>query len=88
MSASQSPASQPRLAQNFAIINAIQKIVMTMFDMFMLVLGPCLICVVFAIVTGELYVFFKYLLPMHTTFLRCVRAARLPAIQTAERGLR
>uniref|UniRef100_A0A7S2FY83 Palmitoyltransferase n=1 Tax=Octactis speculum TaxID=3111310 RepID=A0A7S2FY83_9STRA len=51
--------------QNFRYLIAMQKIVGMLFDAFMLVLGPCLITVVFGIVTGELYAFFTFLLPLH-----------------------
>lgn len=61
---------------------------MMMFDMFMLVLGPCLICVVFGIVTGELYVFFNYLLPMYAAFLRYVCTTSFAPDKQLSGGLR
>lgn len=38
-------------------------------DTFLLVLGPCLICVVVGIIAVELYWFFTFLLPVHAVWL-------------------
>ena len=50
----------------FGYVRFFQEIFSYFLDVFLLFLGPCLICVVFAIVLGELYAFFNFLLPLQT----------------------
>ena len=54
--------------QNFYYINVIQHVASRAFECFMLVLGPCLVSVVFVLISVELVAYFKYLLPLHASW--------------------
>jgi len=54
-----------RSNENYRYVEAISKVIGLAIDVFLLILGPILICVVASIVLGELYAFFVVLLPIH-----------------------
>ena len=51
--------------QNFYYINIAQHVASRLFECVMLLLGPCLVTVVFCLISVELFAYFKYLLPLH-----------------------
>ena len=51
--------------QNFYYVNIAQHVASRCFECVMLMLGPCLVCVVFGLISVEVIAYFKYLLPLH-----------------------